>query len=178
MTPTHDNNADFVQRLADVQRGLYAYILQLLPNRTDADDVLQATNLVMWSKRDDFREGSDFAAWAGKIAYFEVLGHRKRAQRNKLRFGDTLIEQLAQEGADDPAHVDSTLLLLRQCMAKLTERDRDLIRLQYADDLKPRDIAVQTGRTAGAIAQTMHRIRMALLKCIDSNATPPREDLP
>ena len=52
---------------------LYAYILQMLPNRADADDVLQRANLVMWTKREELVEGSNFVAWAARIAYFEVL---------------------------------------------------------------------------------------------------------
>lgn len=167
-----DNNLLFVQQLADAQRGLYAYILQLLPNRTDADDVLQATNLVMWSKRAEFREGSDFGAWAARTAYYEVLTHRKRRHRDKLQFNDQLIEQLAREAAADSGRMESILDLLRRCTEKLSEADRDLVHLQYVDDLRPREIGERLGRSAGAIAQAMHRIRMALLKCIDQHQCP------
>jgi RNA polymerase sigma-70 factor (ECF subfamily) len=171
-----DDNLRFVQQLADAQRGLYAYILQLLPNRSDADDVLQATNLVMWSKRGEFCEGTDFAAWAARIAYFEVLTHRKRRQRDKLQFNDHLIEQLAREAAGDTGRMESILDTLRRCTDKLSESDRDLVHLQYADDLRPREIGERLGRSAGAIAQAMHRIRMALLKCIDQSLPTQEEN--
>jgi RNA polymerase sigma-70 factor, ECF subfamily len=167
MTPVPDSSVQFVRQLADVQRGLYAYILQLLPNRTDADDVLQATNLVMWSKRAEFLEGTDFSAWAARIAYYEVLTCRKRTHRDKLRFDDALVEQLAREATAETGQMDSILRMLRTCMEKLSPSDRDLIRLQYTDDLPPREIAARVGRSPGAIAQAMHRIRMSLLKCID-----------
>ena len=171
-----DSGTWFVQQLAEAQRGLYAYILQLLPNRMDADDVLQATNLVMWSKRAEFHQGSDFPAWAARIAYYEVLTHRKKLHRDKLRFNDQLIEQLAREASTDAGHMESILRTLRQCMEKLSESDRDLVHWQYTDDLRPREIAERLGRSAGAIAQAMHRIRMTLLKCIDESAPAEEED--
>jgi RNA polymerase sigma-70 factor, ECF subfamily len=164
-----DQNAWFVQRLADAQRGLYAYILQLLPNRTDADDVLQATNLVMWSKREEFQQGSDFAAWAGRIAYYEVLTCRKRKARDRLRFDDSLVERLSSEAGAESGRMDVVLQNLRKCMERLSQADREMLELQYADDLRPRQIAVRLGRSPGAIAQAMHRIRMSLLKCIDEH---------
>ena len=171
-----DSGTWFVQQLAEVQRGLYAYILQLLPNRMDADDVLQATNLVMWSKRAEFHQGSDFPAWAGRIAYYEVLTHRKKLHRDKLRFNDQLIEQLAREASTDAGDMESILRTLRRCMEKLSESDRELVHWQYTDDLRPREIAERLGRSAGAIAQAMHRIRMTLLKCIDQNTPAEEED--
>jgi len=173
---TPDKDVWFVQRLADAQRGLYAYILQLLPNRADADDVLQATNLVMWSKRSQFVAGSDFAAWAARIAYYEVLTHRKRKGRDRLRFDDSLVEQLSQEAAAESGQIDAVLQTLRLCMEKLNQPDRDLLQMQYADDLRPRQIAERLGRSPGAISVAMHRIRMSLLKCIDEHDRSVRED--
>ena len=38
----------FVQDLIDCQPRLHAYILSLLPNWSDANDVLQETNPAMW----------------------------------------------------------------------------------------------------------------------------------
>ena len=110
-----------MQRLVDAQRGLYAYILQLLPNRTDADDVLQAANVVIWSKREQFVEGSEFAAWAARIAYFEVLTYRKHKSRERLYFDDSLVNLLSREADIDAGQIDAILAMLRLCMDKLSE---------------------------------------------------------
>jgi RNA polymerase sigma-70 factor, ECF subfamily len=177
MDATSDPSARFVKRLVDAQRGLYAYILQLLPNRTDADDVLQATNLVIWSKREQFIEGSDFAAWAARIAHFEVLTHRKRKARGRLCFDDSLIYQLSREAEAGAGQIDATLQMLRKCMEKLSQVDLELIDMQYADGLPPREIARQTGRSPGAVAQATHRIRMSLLKCIEEHARSAEEEV-
>jgi RNA polymerase sigma-70 factor, ECF subfamily len=171
-----DNSADFVRQLADVQRGLYTYILQLLPNYHDADDVLQTTNLVMWSKREQYEPGSNFAAWAAKIAYFEVLNHRKRQMHSRLRFNEMLVEQISREATDDFPQPDAVLQMLRQCMEKLSPADRNLIEMQYAEALAARQIAERVHRSPGAIAQSTHRIRMLLLKCIEEKQSATEGD--
>ena len=125
--------------------GAVCYILQLLPNRSDADDVLQATNLVMWDKRSQFAEGTKFAAWAAKIAYYEVLTFRKRRGRERIRFDDTLVDQLAAEAASEAGQIDDVLQTLRRCMDKLNQQDRTLLEMQYSFDLRPRQIAERTG---------------------------------
>ena len=43
---------EFVQRLTGCQPRLYAYIVTLVLDSHEAEDVLQQANLVMWEKQD------------------------------------------------------------------------------------------------------------------------------
>src|SRR5256885_7322981 len=66
------------------QRQIFSYIYVLVPNRTDAEDLLQETSLVICEKFHEFKEGTDFVAWACQIAYWRVGGppaENHRAQR-------------------------------------------------------------------------------------------------
>ena len=138
MHSTHDDQGTwFVRQMANVQRGLYAYILQMLPNRADADDVLQRANLVMWTKREELVEGSNFVAWAARIAYFEVLTWRKQAARNRLCFDDLLVERLSREAADDAGWMGTFVPMLRRCMDQLSQPDRELLEMQYVERSPP-----------------------------------------
>ena len=80
---------EFIVHLTACQNRLYAYVFSLLPDRERRRDVLQETNLVLWRKSDQFMAGTDFGAWACKVAYFEVL-----AERRRLRQGSTLVRRL------------------------------------------------------------------------------------
>ena len=60
------------------QGRLYQYIRTLPPRDQVVDDVIQETLLVLWRKFDAFEEGTNFDAWAAKIAYYEVLKERGR----------------------------------------------------------------------------------------------------
>jgi RNA polymerase sigma factor (sigma-70 family) len=46
------------------QSELYAYIYAVVRNREDTDDLYQSVCLVLWSKFESFRPGSNFFAWA------------------------------------------------------------------------------------------------------------------
>src|SRR6516225_7014590 len=74
----------FLRLFLQNERRLYAYILTLLPNRADADDVFQEASLVLWDKFDERHPPDDFAAWGCCIAYFKVLDFCKRSQRRRV----------------------------------------------------------------------------------------------
>src|SRR5262249_11570774 len=49
----------FLRLFLQNKRRLYAYVLTLLPNRADADDVLQEASLVLWDKFDEHNPPND-----------------------------------------------------------------------------------------------------------------------
>jgi len=73
---------EFVTLLTAQQARIYAYILSLVPNFNDADDLLQDTTKLMWEKFDDFVLGTDFLAWGKKIAYYQIMDY----YRNKRKY--------------------------------------------------------------------------------------------
>src|SRR5262245_8265994 len=83
-----DREEQFLQLFLANERRIYAFILALVPVWSDADDLLQETSAVLWRKLDEFQPGSDFVAWALKIARFEVLNYRKRQSRDRGLFSD------------------------------------------------------------------------------------------
>jgi DNA-directed RNA polymerase specialized sigma24 family protein len=59
-----ERTARYVQLLTDHQRGLFAYVVSLLGDVNESQNVLQETNMVLWRRSTDFVEGTDFGAWA------------------------------------------------------------------------------------------------------------------
>src|SRR5438067_5082172 len=86
----------FLRLFLQNERRLYAYVLTLLPNRADADDVLQEASLVMWDKFDDGQPPNDFTAWGCRIAYFKVLDFYKKRQRSRVLFSQAMLERVAE----------------------------------------------------------------------------------
>jgi RNA polymerase sigma-70 factor (ECF subfamily) len=157
----------FVSHITDMQRSLFAYILTLVPSLEDANEVLQQANLVLWSKREEFAPGSNFQAWACRIAYYEVLARRQRWRRDRLQFDHDLMEKMAGEAT--PVATDSTteLRALARCREELSPADRELLDLRYQESLKTLQIAEKVGRSAVAIRKALFRIRALLSKCIE-----------
>lgn len=162
--------SDFVELLTAHQPRLYAYILSLVFNPTDADDVLQETNRVLWQKWADFQRGTNFAAWAFRIAFYQVQAHRRRRQREKLVFDDDLLGVLAEAASARDEVFRERHQLLRCCLDELGGRQRDLIRRRYSVGTTIEEISVQVGRSVAAVKQALFRCRKALVECVERRA--------
>jgi len=171
-------SVDFAAQLTAAQGRLYAYILSLLPDRDSAADVLQDANRVLLEKAGDFEPGTNFMAWAFRIAHFEVLAARKRRARSRdCVLDDELIDQLADETARRDDRYDDERAALARCMQRLSPRQKRLIEARYEQDMTVQDAADMLAIKPNTAAQALHRARLDLLECIrqflasdDSNA--------
>lgn len=160
---------ELVRKLTSCQPRLYAYIMTLLLEPDRADDVLQQTNLVIWQKADEFKGCDHFEARACKVAYFQVLASRRDAlrDRHRLLFDDRVLDNVACAVADRIAELgDSYLPILRDCMKKLTEQQREVIRRRYLSGDSVMKIAGDCGGSIGATSALLYRVRKTLLACI------------
>ncbi|MEM1297388.1 MAG: sigma-70 family RNA polymerase sigma factor [Verrucomicrobiota bacterium] len=160
--------AEFIRLLTSSQRKLFAFILSLVRHSSDADDLLQETNMVMWRKWRDFEMGTSFDAWAFTIARFQVMAYRKKQQRSKLHFDDELVELMADDASEilDSDH-DPRRVALGHCLKKLKDDQRRLIAERYEPGGSVNHMAAQQGRSPKAVSEALRRIRRSLMICIE-----------
>src|SRR5262249_11564165 len=158
----------FVGLFLKNERRLYAYILTLLPNRADADDVLQEASLVMWDKFDEQHPPDDFAAWGCRIAYFKVLDFCKKSQRSRVRFSQAMLERIAETAVEhaDALQLDERREALSGCIEKLRPADRELLGRRLAEGATTQSTAAQLGRSVDAVYKALAKIRQALFDCV------------
>ncbi len=158
----------FLRLFLQNERRIYAYILTLLPNRTDADDVLQDASMVMWDKFDEGKPPDDFVAWGCRIAYFKVLDFYKKSQRSRVRFSQAMLERIGETAIEQAAtlQLDERRDALAGCLEKLGARDRELIACRFAEGATTESTAARVGRSADAVYKALARIRQALFDCI------------
>lgn len=163
----------FVQLITRHQRQLHAYISTLVPSASEADDILQESNLTLLRKADDFTQGTSFMAWACRIAYFEVLGHyrKRRRERQVAILDDDVAEVIAGESAAYAEQTDDRMLALRQCLPLLSERSRRLLQRFYSDEQPLKTIAQEFGQSDVAVRVSLHRVRVRLMECIQRRLT-------
>src|SRR5215475_10210953 len=101
------------------QRQIFSYIYTLVPDRYDADDILQETSLVICEKFDQFEEGTDFVAWACQIAYWRVRYARQKFARSKVVFNQEILDAVAQTASELTEELDARHVALSRCLAKL-----------------------------------------------------------
>jgi RNA polymerase sigma-70 factor (ECF subfamily) len=148
------------------ERRIYGFILALVPDWSEADDLMQETARVMWSKFDEFEPGTDFAAWAFCIARYQVMNHRKRKRTQKVQFSDQTVEAVAERVISATDNLDDIRDALKECLKKLSERDQQLIRSRYDLNASTRTVAEHIGRSIDAVYKSLNRIHSQLLRCI------------
>src|SRR5690606_6157046 len=121
----------FEQLVTESQRALYVHILAFVPRAADAEEVLQETNLAIWRGAADFEMGSNFRAWAFKIAYYRILKYREKRRRESLMFSTNLIDVMAEERTAKVEAFEGRRLALERCMEKLRPSDKELISDYY-----------------------------------------------
>jgi RNA polymerase sigma-70 factor, ECF subfamily len=160
-------NREFVRLLAAHELRLSVYVHTLVPLWNDAEDVLQNTKVRLWEQFDQFQAGTDFAAWAFTVAGYMVRTYRKRCQRQRLCFGDDLLQKIAQHASPTSTTGEDHVSALVECVRTLSETSRQLLRFFYTDRQKVKDIARQLGQTSAATYQALSRTRRSLLECVE-----------
>ena len=146
-----------VQQLFVRHQGIVkAFILSLQPGFADAEDVLQETFLVVTRRAADFREGTNFVAWACSIA------------RRKVSAPGLSEEALAAlcDDAPDENYFADRLPALRECLRKLAPRARELVMLRYHGELGSQEIATKLSWKEPAVRVALSKARVFLRDCV------------
>lgn len=158
--------SDFVGLFSRHQRRLYLFILAQIPYPSEAEEILQETNVVIWRKADQFQLGTNFFAWAAQIATFEIMKYRSRRKRDRLQFSDEFLQEVAAETLQQSDALEHRRTALIECIQKLRPSDRELIQQRYAPGETGKNLAEAVGRPANSVYQSLGRIRRTLWECI------------
>jgi RNA polymerase sigma-70 factor (ECF subfamily) len=153
------------------QRRIFSYIYALVPDRYDAEDLLQETSVVICEKFDEFEEGTDFVAWACQIAYWRIRYSRQKFARSKVVFNEEVLEAVAQTVGTMTEELDERHEALANCLGKLHPRDRELVLTRYEPGCGVPEAARRSGRSVQAAYKALNRLRKLLFDCISNQVT-------
>ena len=122
--------------------------------------------MIIWRKCRQFELGTNFFAWASRIASYEILKYRERRRKDKLLFSDKFLEAVSREIVESETQLEERRKALELCLRKLRPEDRELIRQRYASGRNGKAVAQMLGRPANSVYQSLGRIRRVLLQCI------------
>lgn len=169
--PPSERVEAFVQLLGQNQRRIFLFVMSMVPNYSDAEEIIQETNLVLWREFDQFRPGTNFAAWACRVALNQTLAWRKRKRRDRLEFSEAFLQAVADEASAEADRLEERARLLARCIEKLPERHRVLLRFRYGEGRAVDAIGRDLGRSADAVYRTLSRIRHSLHECVTHSLT-------
>jgi RNA polymerase sigma-70 factor, ECF subfamily len=167
MQQRSDFAAEFVDQLNQSRSRLFGFIHALVLNFADAEDLYQQVVTLLWQKFNQYELGTDFTAWAIRVADYTVKNFVRRRSRSKVLFNEEIVECLIEErGSVGSPTVTSRSVALEHCLGQLRDTDRRLIEMCYGENEKIVEVAKREGKTSDAIYVAVHRIRRALYNCI------------
>ena len=154
---------------------LRAFIAMRMPVPHLIDEIAHETFVFAYRRIHDFEPGTDFGKWLRSIAFNLIRKEQQRYQRlvkNQERYQEYCLVESACRGGPGPE--SAVISHLEECVDRLPEGQRDLLRMKYRGALPTREIAEALGQSEAWVRTTLYRVRAALRDCVEGKeATEP-----
>jgi RNA polymerase sigma-70 factor (ECF subfamily) len=157
------------------QRRILTYLTAVVGDLADAEDLLQETSVVLWGKFAEYQPGTDFCAWAIKIAQFKALQHLRKTGRREALLRKEVPTLLANQASQMSGKLELEQRALSTCLERLPQRLRRVIRERYERGAQVKSVAELIGLSAVTVRKMLRQAYSLLLACI--NRQIEREEL-
>ncbi|QDT62917.1 sigma-70 family RNA polymerase sigma factor [Calycomorphotria hydatis] len=149
---------------------IYACVMSIVPNRNDADDVMQDVAIVMWEKFDEFEPGSSFIKWGRSIAYrLSKAFVRKKLKSSGCGLDEEIMRKITQIRSGASELLELRRMYLDECLDKMKPVDRKFL---FACENRHGSVAEQARqqqKPAHQLYDRLSRLRQRLAKCVQSS---------
>jgi RNA polymerase sigma-70 factor (ECF subfamily) len=170
-----DSNAAqqrFLSLFLRSEREIFRYVAVLVPNVTEAEDIVQQTAMALWEKFDAYDPRQPFTPWACRFALNKARQWIERRQRWQALLDRGLAEELMQRRQELLPEFETRLKHLEGCLGNLPQEQRSLVQGYYYERTNIETLAHRSGRSEAATYKMLQRIRHALQVCVEAQAKP------
>lgn len=152
------------QLYRDYSRVLFGVCLKYSRNKTEAEDNLHDSFMVIFNKIDQFKFKGSFEGWIKRITVNTVLQkYRKEASLSVV--SDTLEEEVEV----DSSYLDISLPVLLNYIQELPNKYRITFNMYVLDGYSHNEISQMLGTSTGTSKSNLARARMILKEKIEKN---------
>ena len=170
----HDARARFDACFRAHYADVLAYGLRRLGDRAAADDVASETFVVAWRHRHALPD--EVLPWLFAVAR-RVLLNERRAARRRERL-DARLGGERSVTASDPADIVSERAAILAALGRLSEPEREALRLAAWEGLGRDQAAAALGCSRDAYAIRLYRARRRLARYLAADPSPNRQPKP
>lgn len=160
LNPKTQNEA-FRKLVREYQRPLYTHVRNMVLNHDDADDVLQNTFVKIFQNLKNFKGESKLYSWMYRIATNEAINfintRSKKSGISNEELKDKLVKNLESDVDYDG---DEIQLKLQNAVAILPEKQQQVFKMKYFEELKYEEMSEILGTSVGALkASYFHAVK-------------------
>ncbi len=164
--PQSDEMRKLTVQWMQAQPIVTAYIASVVRDRHHVEDLTQESAAAVASAYDRYDPEKPFTPWALGVARNKVLMYLRTTKRDKHLFDERLLTGLAEAHEQLADSMVERRHALHECLKKLPEHSRELMRRRYFNNEKVQAIAASIDRTEGSVSTMLYRIRGTLAQCI------------
>ena len=160
LNPKTQNEA-FQKLVREYQRPLYAHIRNMVMNHDDTDDVLQNTFIKIFQNLKNFKGESKLYSWMYRIATNETITFiNTRAKKSGISSEELKDKMLNNLEADVDYDGDEIQLKLLKAVATLPEKQQQVFKMKYYQELKYEEISEILNTSVGGLkASYFHAVK-------------------
>lgn len=162
---SHD---DFLRLLLQSERDIQRYILSIVPQMADAQEIFQETAVALWKEIDQYDPSLPFAPWACRFAANKAKEFLRKHHRWHGYLDEQIATQLLARREQRKQDFDRRLSPLRDCLDELTGWKRTVIHDYYFSRRSIEEISRLRGRSAESLYKTLQRTRTVLMDCVNA----------
>ncbi len=161
-----DKHQVFFQLFTRNQGYIYSYILALIPQSNEVDDIFQEVAASLWEHFSDYKLGTDFTAWGLRIARNKVIDYIRKSKRSPICYSEATVRLISNYHSKQMQGKDHRIKILENCVSRLPSNDRRLVQLKYSQKITTKALSERIGRSVNGLYKSLSRIHYFLYKCI------------
>ncbi len=164
---TKSDNELFTRCWTGAQVAVSAFIFSMVGDFNEAQDILQEVAVILLRKFDQYDRSRSFTAWAIGVARLRILDLRRARAKSIVLLDPEIVDAAAETCETISPELEKRLFALRECLQTVEGPSRDILKMRYAELLKPHAIAERLNLSSPAIRVRLSRIRDSLRGCVE-----------
>jgi RNA polymerase sigma-70 factor (ECF subfamily) len=156
----------FTRLWIEAQHTLTGFVALHVHDYALAEDIIQEVASQATENFDRYDPDRPFGAWLIGIARMRIAEAYRKKGRSPIVFSNDVMASITDAFIARQPETNDRLEALRECLAKLSDRQRRVIDLRYSRRKSSDQIAEQVGVSAPAVDSMLYRVRTALRDCI------------
>jgi RNA polymerase sigma-70 factor (ECF subfamily) len=161
-----------LKHLFEARQRLSAAAWLIVRDAQATEDLFQNVALKSVTKNVSFEHEGALLSWAMVSIKREAIDWLRKRKPETLGLESELLDLISDEWSMHPQPEGRRMEALRECLASVPEKSRQLLHLRYFDGHSCDEVARKVGANVDAVYQRLSRLHRQLKQCVEQRLNP------